>query len=471
MSEINQEKPELEAPSASNAAVKNNKTRYYKLGFALSVVVLLISFVIGSAGSVTKPYVESKLQLIAANIAAQAQISGDEAMFTYGEVKIEGGLLHNKIIVANPRLEYTANLPFGNVQKTDITTTRATVSSDSISSNTIAVNFPDSIEVMRDGFAPISIMFSDVPEYEFSQISATEQHTLHVSPSFTMTTHVPGEDLVKMQVKYSAKPTLKRSINRQENKSDTEVLFQNLEISSSAEKGVMQFKKLSGVSSEEPSGTNARHFESSFEMQQFGIAKNDAPKGPYDLVLDINGTYLAPVKTEKGYEEVRDMEVTIDKLQLTHKDYDVNISGAISVKPDDMMPFGLLNIGIKGLDAFRNSEFVPVANVTLKDAVIGAITGNEDAKLKDAFFTLKRDKNGTFFIGETSFENLVGLIVTQGLSNSVKDEESKDDKASKPEDTPMPKEAPKPEVSSKSVPLPPMDDAPDSRLINDAESE
>lgn len=438
-----------QAPTDPSPLDPNKHNTLYKIGFAISVLVLIISFLMSNQDAITRPFVESQLQTIAENIATQAKLNGDEAVFTYGEVSIEGGLFHHQITVVNPKLDYTAHLPFGNVQRTVISTPRALVSSDQISTQNITVGFPDPIDVLRDGFLPILVTFSSTPEYAFDRNGDREVHAIHLPPSFTMTTQAQGADPVVITASYAPHPVLKRVIERGQSQSKSELRFQEVRITTTEEASRMQLDSLEGSSVEGPYGQDARRFESKLAVQQFTIHKPEADKGPFDFTFDVTGTYLTPQNTQNFYAEVRDMEVTVNKIQLTNKHYELNLAGAFSVKPQDAMPSGILNVGIKGFDAFRNSEFVPVKDVTLKNAVITAILDNEDTTLKDAFFTVKRDYNGTLFIGETSFENLVGLVITHSMASKMKE---------KSEDAapvgPALKQAPGPEVSGHAAPKP-----------------
>ncbi len=434
--------PTSPAPEAELAAPKstNKRERLYKIGFAISLVALvLIAIFLRGNSAITKPFVEEQLKQIADNIAVQAALSGDEAQLTYGEVKVEGGFFRSNITILSPKLEYTAHLPFGNVQKTTVLTTKALISAEKISVNEIAATFPDPFTIERDGFSTVTMKFESAPEYVFSKQNKVERHALHLPPSLTMVSDAGSEKPVEISMSYAANPTLSRMIDRAENKSKSELAFRDIRLTSSEEKSQMNIAELLGSSAESSLGKNLKGFESQLTVGKLEIVRTSGTKGPYGFNLKLVGKYVMPEKFDDQFAGVNDMEITLNNLALTTPDFSVTLAGLFNQKPDDSMPFGKVDIGIKGLDKFRNSEFLPVADASLKNAVIGAVVGNDDVQLKDAFFTVRRDKNSSLFIGESSFENLVGLVITHGLSRQLQDEptsNSKDEKPLPPTDIP-----------------------------------
>jgi hypothetical protein len=400
------------------------KTRLYKIGFFVSLIIFIfITFFLSANNTVTKPFVESQLKQIADNISVQAALSGDEAALTYGDVSVEGGFLKSKISIASPKLEYIAHLPFGNVQKTIVSTTRAVVAADKVSTSAVVVDFPEPFLVEREGFASITLSFPTPPEYVFGKNGEVENHSLRLPPSLKMKNQPEGEKTVEVNMSYASNPTLTRMINRTKNESKSELAFADMVITSNAEESRLMISELRGSSSETATGKNFRGFESTLKLAKLEVNKKDSVNGPYDFNLQLSGKYVMPEKFDDSFQGVNDMEVTVSDVTLSTPNYALTVSGHFSQKPDDSMPFGTANIGIKGLDKFRDSEFVPVADSSLKNAVIAAIIGDDDPALKDTYFTIKREKNSTLFIGESSFENLVGLVITHGLTRQSQEEE------------------------------------------------
>lgn len=435
--------------SSSSSESKRPKAFWYKLGFGIAVAVLLLSFLLQGGASITKPIVEAELAKIAENIAAQASISGDEASFTYEDVEIKGGLLGSTVTIKNPKLYYAAATSLGSAQITTVTTARAVADAGDLKNQALEVVFPDPFSVVREGFAPLEVTFPKSPVYAYARDGSAESHDVRLPESLTIATFNQGEDPITIRASFDSHPTLKRVIDTKASTSQTEAKFSNMRITSTEDERTMQWKLIHGVSSEAPFGVNARRFNSRFSLEEFSLSAKQGALGPYGVALDVTGTYLTPEKNMEKHHSVSDLELTINKADFVHKDYQLTFAGNASVKPDDSMPFGTVNVGVKGLDKFRNSEFLSAVDAGLKNKIIEAITGNTDAGLQEAFVTLKREKGGTLFIGQSSFENLVGMVITHGLSSKLK--ESQENKKAEGAN------APTPEVGQQSAPLPAVD--------------
>lgn len=386
------------------------------------VIVLLLGWLVLSRGDdmIAKPFIETQLNKIAENIASQAALSGDEAKLTYGKVSVEGGVFNKKAIIRDLKLEYTAQLPFSNTQKTILTTPKAFVTADQIQSQTINIKFPEPFAVTREDYQPLSLTFEGAPVYKFHFDGDMEAHELKLPNKLVLGVDAQSDNPVEVAVHYAADPIFKRSINHATSENTSQIKIHNISLSSNVESNEIRVGDFAFNSKELTGQPDTRKFDSQVDIGSVEIQQLDKVMGPYYLTADVSGDYKS-TRDAEGKASVTHVNMDVKKLTLSTNEYDVTAIGSFSRVPEDPMLFGAGNIVIQGLDKFRNSELVNIEDNRLKDLLIATITGNADINATSAEFAVRREQSGTFFIGKTTFENLIGTVVTHVLSQQKQD--------------------------------------------------
>ena len=380
------------------------------------VLVGLVLFALSRGNEmIAKPFIETQLAKVAENIASQAALSGDGAKLTYGEVSVAGGIFNKKATISDLQLEYTVQLPFGNVQQTTINTPTAEVTADQIKSHAINIKFPEPFTLTREGYQPLSLTFDGKPIYTYQFGEQLEEHQLDLPNHVILGVGTDSNDPVEVAISYASGATLERQINQSTGENKSHIQFSNVTLTSNVESNEIRVAGFEVRSNERSGEPGIRQFKSQVDITDVEIQQLDKLSGPYSLGADVSGDYKV-TKVEEGVAGVTHVNMTVKQFNLKAKDYDVSVVGQFSRVPEDPMLFGSGDVTIQGLDAFRNSELIDINDDKLKDTVIGLVTGNQDVAAKEAAFTVKREQNGTFFIGQTTFENLIGTVVTHVLS-------------------------------------------------------
>lgn len=385
-------------------------TSYKKLFFILLMAITIGVILTTQVPHITPESAKAQLDAFAATIAAEAKDSGMEASFTHGDITIAGFGYNKQAVIASPALNVTQTTWLGPNTVT-LSTPRMYLIPSAIG-NVFHAVFPDPLTVSRNGAPQRTLSFSGgqpaytLVEQRYNDVSEFV-HTVFLPPHMTIASGPAGSEQ-KTEITYNERPQVAFKRAPAQKRSEITLGFQNILIREgerqitigSASLGVMR----------KPNEDGKIAFDSVTLLSDIGVKTMQGLEGPYSFKLSTAGTRSAvptpPMAPQDSDLTVRELVLTADKFQL-------QATGQISRKPDDSLPFGLLDVQVKNFSSLRNS---PTLAPEIKAAIVdiaSRVSGVDAASAEDMQFTVKRDKLGPLAIGTASFEDVAAIFFSR----------------------------------------------------------
>lgn len=399
----------------------NKKSCYMKYAALILLIAIALGLLFTRGGDmIAEPFVRAKLDNVAMNIKKQAALSGDKATLTYDDVKIGGGVFNKKATITNLTLDYKANLPFGNMRHFTISTPQAIVTADQIDENSVNIKFPEPFAIKKDDGSNWRLIFKETPTYAYSMHESIETHDLKLPDGFTLNLTPDNENPVELTASYNSGASFTREIDYATASHTSNISLYNISITSNVESNEIAIGTFKAHSKESRAEEMQREFKNSLMIGDVYITKLETKAGPYNVSAEINGDYSMTQAEQSDVPELENLHMNVEQFMFSTDSYKLDVKASLNRSPEDPMVYGAANIHIDGLGAFKQSPLIGVQDEALKDKVIKAVTG-ADANAETAGFILKREEHGTFYVGQTTFENLIGIIVTHSMAEKSKE--------------------------------------------------
>jgi|GEM_PF-3013815 len=432
----------------------------------------------GPSSLINKELVESNLQRLSSQLGAFASEHGKEAKISYGEIEIAGWGYGKKAIVHNPVVEVSVKGE-GVSKAWAASTNSVLVESDSVNSGRVILLIADAINISEDGKARETVTFSEPLKYGYlaTQIGAEQsaQQDVYIPKKITISQLdasgvAAGGDCANSdagcasQEGASAKaqttisfinaPTLQIISSQQSEKSSISYDFSGMEITSN-DGNKLIVGTAAGKFNKENEAEGKPSIKYNFTLGDVVVSDATHTSKPYAFNFDVavsgdssaapavapapvtvdGGTAQEPAKTpEVAAASVASsgQKIALNNLSVSGQDFKVHASGNILVEAGDIMPSGLVELKIDNVPQFLSSELVPADSRGLVEGLLEKMAGKPVAKEESISIPLKREKNGTFYLGQANFEALAASALSDTLMGRPASDYHAPDKAAAP---------------------------------------
>lgn len=168
---------------------------------------------------------------------------------------------------------------------------------------------------------------------------------------------------------------------------------------------------------------NEKKLNAVHALLKMGPVTSDNTAAPYlPVTVDVDATYEGMMgKTPESIAQVEGQEssMVLKSFAITTKDASLNATANFTASASDVLPVGTANIALSNapfvLAELRKYGVLNPKNEPLVMAVLQRITGTAVDQLKDVAIPVERIRGGAFKIGNSTFEELFALVLSQAM--------------------------------------------------------
>ncbi len=388
---------------------KTATTRVSVAGIAViaaSIAVVLFS----GHSSLSTASVEASLKRFGEYVASDSAKSGKEGKFTYGAIDMKGFFMNRYALVHDINLEIKKQSLLESVAWS-LSTPEMAVVNDPLSASRLYYVFGDPIDVKKNGTEAAIITFSDPLKY--GQIEMRHNGTMTLMQNFklpeSITITPAGAQSGNVQVTYDKNPTVEIRSSLEKPERHAKYEFHNIAVTAGAEKP-LSIGGLKSNLSEKPGQNDV--LEGHYELN-ISALKTETLTKPCDINADISYTGDQPLLKLAGMVSGSlETVVNVKQAAIYCTDFKIITDGTLGRSPEDPLPNGHLNVKIEQVNQLLASNLLSDQARSVLSQILMKVTGQPVESLTTVDIPLKREKNGTFYVGDVTFEELATTLFT-----------------------------------------------------------
>lgn len=428
------------------------KSRMLRLIGLLVLLACVATILLSGVTRLSEQYVRQTLVQLNDRLASEASRYGRKARLSYGDVRMEGWGYNKQAVVDNVRVELAFPGEHGGVQQS-FSTAKMTITPDLSGQNRLTLVFADPLQLSEDGRLRAAISFAQPLRYLYSEAEENGQrvvaHQVVFPPEIILEEMAASatQPSVRTVIAYEH-PSLQMRVWPESSESETTYGFSNIRLSGEGGPEVT-IAALSGQHHERQPDMLSTEGKYMFNLSDMVQHNADKAGAPYSVAADVS---YKGAKADADALNWDSMQMAINKFSLLSDEFKIRASGDVEIRPDDPMPSGNVDVNIENADRLAASEMVPEFMRPVVSNALEKIAGGPVSEKSNLSILLKREKNGVFFIGNTTFEALAATVFgdmmkamngAQGASPAAGGEEGSESLAS-PTTTQLPGMAPEP---------------------------
>jgi len=378
------------------------------IGVFILVVAVVIILFSGMSG-ITEANVGQHLQDVADYVAQEAGAVGKEAKLTHGKLAIEGWGFNKHATVDDVSLELvdkSSPIPV----KWSVSTAKMLVLPDPVSANGLIFEFPGPINVAQGGQPKTVISFPMPLKYVYSNMQGSHGpiivHALHLPNEMTFA--AVGDGNGRIVVDHDPNSLFYEKFMPANHERESAYKFSHVKITSA---DGMQL-----AASEITSNFNEAKQENGRVEGKYALTVSDFVLHDHDKA---SKSYNLSVSLSTGRAPTGNTDTAINEALFTADTFKVKVTGGISTSSDDGFPSGNAMVDIDNVPHFLASELIPEQARKTVAAALEKVTGQPADKLTHAMIPLKRDKNGSLYIGDAMFAALAASVLADMVQTSA----------------------------------------------------
>lgn len=414
--------------------------------FVLTAMVGVLWFIwFGTDTLLGKEETENNLGQLSEQLTSIGNDYGKNIKITHGMIEAESWAVNKRTVVRNLNIEVTGKNA-GDLTNFKLALGDVVTYTDQYNPQKLVIETSNSINIYQNEIFLSALVFSEplVYNYQQSKIDNSQpfQHNIILPKNIALTTvnndvmaeekdggiSVDGEE--KFSLSFTVNPTIELVATTSELHS-LSYDFSGLTAVSKGEK-IISFGILNSQFNEEDGDDEGKRAgKYNFIADDVVIYKDAAFTKPYSFNINTNLVFdtiskdskepatdmssADALKSQFYNGATRNREVTLNNVTISNPDFQLRATGNFINTVGDPLPSGEVKIDIDHIQAFLASEIVAMQG---KDLISGALTKIVGQPLDDqdqTSFVLKREKNGVFYVGKTTFEELVASMLTGGM--------------------------------------------------------
>ncbi len=416
--------------------------------FAVLAAVAALWFVwFGTASLISKELVEARLQQLSTQLAEAGNAHGKDAKLNYGEVEILGWGYNKRAVIHSVSVDI-AGKGAGDANKVSVSAGNLSVEADVLSKQRVVLSAADPINVSDNSVPQMVINHAEPFKYIYSESSNNGKKSFQSdiifpkeltieeaadavktdSPSDESQANAANAKTDTISVSFAEAPSVQFLSTPDDNARSISYNFSGVAVSGENYKTSIA-SLIGGFSSEKalPEGSFSGKY--TLSAADIVLSQDSKDSKPYSVNVDIAftaseaaATPVADVAPEgaapqtetpvvKNNATVAKTDVIVNTVTFSAPDFKLSASGNVSAGSDDPLPSGEVNLNIENLQQLLSSEIVPAVARPSLESALEKIAGQPIAGQTALAIPLKREKNGVFFVGKTTFEELTAAIL------------------------------------------------------------
>lgn len=412
---------------------------------AAGIVIWLVWF--GTASLLGRDIVENSLQQLSQQLENAGRKYGKEVKLSHGKIDIEGWGYNKQAVVHDVVIEVTGDV-IGHPMKFIFSTENMVISSGPGGPGQLIMLLSKPVNLSRNGVPVKSFVFSEPLLYSYAQMKTgggqAFRHDIALPKKIVLlepqpeniadgTKNSDGQvDNEEAVLNFDKSPTAQILYMPEQRARATTIDFSGFTLSKHGENIITigSFNTRINEGSGDAEGRIAGKYK--LEIADMVLYKDKDSTKPYALKIDTDYTVDTnkqktsdanpdasssftpdPSLNNTGPDENRD--VVVNEISLSNPDFKLIAAGKISNIKGDPLPSGDMNVEIDNLQQFMASEFVAMEGKTMIEAALVKITGQPLAEQTQVSIPMKREKSGIFYIGKTTFEELVSYLLSTSI--------------------------------------------------------
>lgn len=423
---------ELNPPLAPQK--KNNTAKYVLIALLAVAAVGALGYFASQAG-LDKALVKREVDAWIERSKQHAALEGYDLAIVYDDVSIRGGLTDGHALITNMKI---ISKPVGGVagdESVTFTTAEVKIDPNSADLSDLDVILPTPLHVFegKNSFETASLIAEEPLEFTVEQLEQDKKHynrISHTLPAKLTLRTLAGQDAVgeedkeqQLTPRYDVVELSmegKGQVTTNTARSDlgnSEIEVKNLSIVPVGnEIGAVKVDRLYSAWKNTLNDKQLNMIDAEFAIDNLTADKKFLPYAPINA--SIKGHFEGPMPaTPEEFASIRTQQASfkLSEFIFKTKDASLNATADFVASGEDILPIGKANINVTNVPEWRellkkndvigskdeqviNTLFIRIAGVTLPDA-------------KDVTVDIKRAREGSFQIGQITFEELLAILL------------------------------------------------------------
>lgn len=407
--------------------------------FVLIAMVAAIWVIWSGRGSLfDNEKTESNLSKLSGQLVDIGNDYGKVIKITHGAIETDSWSVNKRSVVRDMNIEIKGKSP-GDMLNFTLALGDVVTYSDPYNAHKTVMEISNPVNVYSNGSLIKSIIFSEPLLYSYQQpqldSSGAFQHNITLPKTISLTSAdaaVQADTGSGMSISFPANPTIE-IISTEKHLSSIFYDLSGLTVVSDGQKTFSLGTLRSQFNEEDGDDEGKRAGKYNFVADDVVFYKEEASTRPYSFNINTSMVFDAVTKGAEEPQSSSDIlksnfyndispsqnrEVTLNNVTMSNPDFLMRATGIFANVVGDPLPSGEVSLDIDNVQAFLSSELVAMQG---RDLVAGAITkivGQSLDGQQQVSFTLKREKNGVFYVGKTTFEELVASVLSGSMIGS-----------------------------------------------------
>lgn len=400
------------SPKAESAFYK-----FIALGVLLVIVVAIVAF--GTKPPVTKGTIVAALDSYGEKLSENLRSSGAEGSFTFRDVSINGSGASAKVVIHNPVIEYS-HLPGAGEDVVTLSTEYAIMPIGGFVASAKNIVFPKPFTLESGNKPPLLVTFTGEtpPSYNIAQSEEKELHSLNIPNTITISPK--GLDTAEtnpVTITYAKEPIIHYAEEHTTKAYVTSIKFSDIDISHSGTVALFNAQNLALNSTGTPS-SDGINFKTNVAVSGLEAVNSYKLSDVLDITLALTGKKreVTQPPIEKTFnEEIYDtVNLKIESKQVPLAE----VNGNMHFINTDQLPSGNLNLTLHSMEWVRSQLTYVAIDKNILEQAFTKITDTSLYSNDVVNFSVRREKGGTLYLGNTAFETFITLILSKILLNN-----------------------------------------------------
>jgi hypothetical protein len=402
---------------------KNKQLDGAEKPFGLGLLILLLCIItialIGyftSKAALSVQMVESRLSEWSEIVKESAARKGYDASFSYGAISIEGGLFSKRAVIATPKLELSSH---GKILES-FGTAKVELMPENSAMAKMRVVLPAPVKVMQN--AKTRRYESPVPlEMNVSVVGDGQGY----DADFPMKLNVYEEgEAVGAEIPYATLETAAGGKISGYIGAGAEEYSQRITLRKTSYKTADRTLRVENVDvqAEAAKEDAARLTHYDIKLGKLYTSGMFSMLSPMDVALDVDRETPSTLVAQSAGTH-KEVSYFVNSLSITSGSTVLNLTGKFDVMPEEILPLGSAEINVTSvgalLERMRAAGVLDARSLQITRDLLKKVATEWSHKDKDVLkLIVEREYGGGFFIGDTTFEELLALALKAYLLDS-----------------------------------------------------
>lgn len=427
-----------ETTAESPKSPETKSSRRFFLPVAIVIVLVGAIAYIASQAGLDKALVKQAVDRFAADLAASTENSPAKMTFSYEDIRLQGGLTDRHAVIVKPVVReemrrdgdvtlYRTDEVVLYPKSTDLRSLHVELAKPirifeeegtEVADVTITQRTPITVDVKAEELDGKNYITSKV---EFADAYLIDGHPENAADAWNKLTLTlaPGATLTRSMIEGGQNWT---SPSRSSFKAENIKL-----VPDASPQDAITIEAVDSLFENRINANNINEVKLSANVGPVIAGTEVLPYGPLSAAVDLSFEgNLA--RSPEAFAEAKSSEssLKLETFNIKAKDAAIFATADFVSGAGDVLPVGTANITVENLPfvlaELRERGVLADGNEALLTSVLERVTGQNVAASKDISIDIKRVRDGSFQIGDTTFEEIMALLLKGALSQKMQPE-------------------------------------------------